>query len=712
MFTRTTLALSACVLAVPMALLLPLTALAQPAPSAAPVSPAPAPSAPPTPPTPPTPPADPAKPAALNLAAFPPPQRLGIRANFLQRQLGIIPTLVLVPDEGSYIAAIRGWSTGPKGATRYPVLIDDGSWASQQRIMRFARAFKPKSIVRWQAPEAERRLPDDLDARRSLIESAVASAWSVHAPAPTTPAALRAEWKKFDFEPAGAVIAWPDDPAWPAALALAASRGQPIIWVKPTNPDVNGSLDLPALDAISGAVIAGLEETGYAFRTLGDTIDALTLCLNVPSKVWLGDASEAKYYATTDVLGRTVKEPRRDRWAYASQIFGDRPSSAYDAMCGLFLVPDNAWLFDGYDSTQPWVLWDMTRAAEPLRQKAGMTVLLDDPEGGAGASIRELRDRAAGSNPNQPARLPGIDAGLISFNTKGNPDFFTLNPGNAKPADIPLLRRPAMVYFVHSFSFNQPANLSTVAGVWLSRGVYAYIGSVHEPTLGGFTPTPYLTGRMAEGAAWAAAARENDSKVWKIAVFGDALIAFGPQGPRLSAPLPLAQPTILADTLAPLLIERKFADALRLLALQGRDADAARLCLAIAKDSPADLTPEAALAAVSSCFFSGDAAAFQTAATACLPALQDQQRVERERLQPVRDMIWHALWPDLGKLTPQQATLLAGALRPENLARDAQEGYAAIMRTQGEDAARAFLDKARLMVKDRETSDAIDKIGR
>lgn len=703
MLIRTTLALAACMLAIPIA---PSITLAQPAPSSTPAPPppplpAPAPSAPP---------ADAAKPAALNLAAFPPPQRLGIRANFLQRQLGIIPTLVLVPDEGSYIAAIRGWSTGPKGATRYPVLIDDGSWSSQQQIMRFARAFKPKSIVRWQAPEAERRLPDDLDARKALIESAVAAAWGVHAPAPTTPAALRAEWKKFDFEPAGAVIAWPDDTAWPAALALAASRGQPIIWVKPTHSDVNGALDLSTMDALSGAVIAGLEDTGYAFRTLGDTIDALTICLNVPSKVWLGDASEAKYYATTDALGRPVKEPRRDRWAYASQIFGDRPSSAYDAMCGLFLVPDSAWLFDGYDSTHPWVLWDMTRAAEPLRQKAGITVLLDDPEGGAGASIRELRDRAAGVG--HTPRVPGVDAGLISFNTMGNPDFFTLKPGNAKPADIPLLRRPAMVYFVHSFSFNQPVNLSTVAGVWLARGVYAYIGSVHEPTLGGFTPTPYLTGRMAEGAAWAAAPRENDSKVWKIAVFGDALITFGPQGPRLSAPLPLAQPVILADTLTPLLKDRKFAEALRLLALQGRDADAARLCLAIAKDSPANLTPDAALAAVSSCFFSGDAAAFLTAATACLPALQDQQRVERERLQPVRDMIWHALWPDLGKLTPQQATLLTGALRPENLARDAQEGYSAIMRAQGEDAARAFLDKARLMVKDRETSDAIDKIGR
>lgn len=658
------------------------------------------------PPTPAPRPADDKPAATINLAALPPALRLGVRANFLQRQLGVIPTIVLVPDEASYIAAISAWSTKPDGAIRFPVLIDDGSWASQQRIMQFVRAFKPEAIVRWQLPADRRALPKDVEAWKTLIESAAAGVWG------STPAELTARWKAIGFEPAGVVVAWPEDPAWTAALALAASRGQPIVWYKPPLMDPSAMTDLGATDALSGAAMATLDKTGYAYRTLGDTIDAITICLNIPSKVWLGEKDDRRLLATTDVIGRAAKEPRRDRWAYASQIFGDSGRAAHDAMCGLFLLPESAWLLDGYDSTQPWINWDMTAAAERLRT-IGLTITLDDAPGGA--TLPDLRARVAGLRGAKDGSIErGIDAGLIGMNTQGNPDFFGLPLGAGKPGDVPVLRRPAMAYVVHSFSVNQPGNRATIGGAFLSRGVYAYIGSVHEPFLQAFPPTPILMGRLAEGAAWAAAARDNDARVWKIAVFGDALITLGPQGPRLKAPLPsaLAGSAYISESLTPLLKERKFAAAMRLLAIQGRDTDAARLCAAIAKDSPADFTPEVALAGIGSCFFAGDLQVFITTATACLPALRDDARVQREGLEPVRDMIWQALYPRLGDPTPQEADLLAAALRPDTLARDAAEGFAAMRIARGEEAARTLLTKARLMVKDRETSDAIDKIAR
>src|SRR5262249_1871807 len=162
-------------------------------------------------------------------------------------------------------------------------------------------------------------------------------------------------------------------------------------------------------------------------------------------------------------------------------------------------TPDSAWLFDGYDSSQPWILWDMTKAAGEL-DRIGIKSVLDDGPNGQGLS--DLRVRAAGVRQGPTSSLKGepgmgIDAGLIAGNTSGKPEFVDLKPGQGKPVDIPVLRRPAMVYFVHSFSAWSPTARSTIAGVWLERGAYAYLGSVDEPMLSGFLPTPLAMARLA-----------------------------------------------------------------------------------------------------------------------------------------------------------------------------------------------------------------------
>ena len=56
-----------------------------------------------------------------------------------------LPILIIVSDEPSYIEAIARWTIH----ARYPVLLDDGTEAAREDIARFARAYSPKSILRW-----------------------------------------------------------------------------------------------------------------------------------------------------------------------------------------------------------------------------------------------------------------------------------------------------------------------------------------------------------------------------------------------------------------------------------------------------------------------------------------------------------------------------------------------------------------------------------
>lgn len=645
------------------------------------------------------------QPQSMDINTLPPGLKLGVRASFVQRQLGVAPTLVLVPDEASYVAAVSAWATKPDGAVRFPVLFDDGSYLAQQQIARFVRAFKPTSVVRWQAPEGKREWPKDTTARQTMIENAAASVWGAKSAAD-----LKARFDEMKFQPPGVVVAWPDDAAWTGALALAAGRGQPILWIKPPHGDPDSAISPAQADDISRAITTSLDAAGYSYSKLGDTIDAVTIALSTGVKLQLPPEDKRAMLALTDVVGREPREPRSGRWAYASQLLGDRNAATYDAMCSMFLTPDRAWLVDGYDASNPW---DMTKAAEPLARVGIKAEVADAP---SGVGLSQVLSRLAGSR--SPAADKdtsgfGVDAGFIAFNTSGNSDFFEMKPGTGRPVDMPILHRPASVYFVHSWSAYLPARRACISGMWRERGAYAYVGSVHEPLLGGFTQTPMFTTRLAAGVAWAAAPREDGGKCWKIAVFGDPLMTVGPQGPRLAADvLPLKDARSIADDLPIFLKEKKFTDALRTLALLGRDADAARLCLALAKDNPGALTPEAGLAGIGPCFIAGDYPAFLTAAKAAAPALADEARVGRERIAEVRDMVWHALYVSIGRASAEEAALLGAMLRPENLARDAGDAYMALNRTSGPQAAAAMLAKAKLLAKDRQTSDALDRLGR
>ncbi len=672
------------------------------------------------PPTAPAPqPTKPDEPVRQASPSIPPSVRLGMRADAVRRRVPQTPVVVIVPDPSSYVAAIGTWSMPESGPmVRFPVLIDDGTWQSQEDVARFVRAFRPEAVVRWGAPK-DAALPADAPARQAAIEKAAAAAWGAD-----SAAAVRERWKKLQFTPAGIVAATADDPAWTAALALAAGHGEPIVWVH-TSQDISGALTMEAADELTAALQGACTALGYTWEVLGDDIDAVSLCLNCPVQTQRFDLSPKdarRYFATTDVIGRYVRAEREERWAWAGQVFGTEARAAYWAMCALFLEPRRAWLFDGYEDKPPWSAWDAMAAGQELARVGLATAVSDKGRQGADdwrlfTAGRARVERAPGGEPGAPRaqERAGVDAGLIAVNTMGNADFFDLRPGQCRAGDVPVLEVPAMVHFVHSWSCTRPADRTTVGGRWLERGAYGYVGATFEPYLQAFVPTPLLARRLTAAVPWGAAARLDNGPPWKIAVLGDPLMTLGPAAPRLEAEqdgtpggisqrwrLSLAGAADVQEELGAAVKAKRFDQALRDLSLLGRGGDAARLARAIINDEPAALTPDVALNAVMSVYLAG------------APELETFKRVyaalgpEAERHPELKDLAWQALWPVIGTLREDEIGLLRTSVRADQVVRDAMELTRAVERVKGRGAARQILAEIRATVTDAEARKALD----
>lgn len=671
------------------------------------------------------------------------------------------PTLVIVRDEASYLAALAGWKVDGEGVLRqYPVLIDDGTYASEQRIARFVRAFAPKSVVEFAttAPDAWPAPAKGIE-RRAVLDRALASCWGAIAapgadgalPADSKPAeampgdakageqdapkvqlapgqlerdALKSRWKSLGHDPVGVVATWPTDPSWTAGLALAIGRGQPIIWLEPREGGVGGLLSVSDADTINQQVYRGITDTGFTRDAGFEGIQCMTLCLNMPVKVLLPEGDKRGLLALTDWVGRFASKGKAgaERWGIAGQVFGTASESAYIAMCSLFLpFPERPWLFDGYNSVKPWSGFDMTLSARYFEQ-AKIDVLLDDANDGKG--LDDLRRRASGTRSSSGQGASGgaggteaglgMDVGLVCFNTSGNADFFELKPGIAKPVDIPMMRRPCAVHFVHSWSANNPASRSTVAGMWLERGAYAYIGSVHEPFLAAFVPSPIFVRRLLADFPWGYVGRIDSGEPWKIAVIGDPLLTKGADPAKTSTTtLDLAGTRSLSDALPTLLRAKDYAKALRTLGMLGRDKDAARLLALLLRDHAAQVTPEVAISGIGSAYAMGDLETLLKTARVLIPTLENPPVVENERLAEVRDMVWHATWGVQSTLREDEAELLTKMLRPENLVRDADEAARAIERFGGKlGTRRDVVDRAKGLTKDPQTIGELMKIAR
>jgi len=644
----------------------------------------------------------------LRVEDLPPQVRLGIRSELLRRQLGVLPTVVVVRDERSYVIAISEWSLD-KG--HFPVLIDDGTPQARLQIARFVRAFEPAKVVRWDAPAAN-AWPADKAGRQTLVEAALSSAWGAQGPGRTLE-----RYKQLNHTPPGVIAASMDDPAWTAALALAAGRGQLIAWIDapPIGGGASGAMSLVQAGQLSEDIARFCRDAGLGYDQLGDAVDAVTLCMATPVKAVVPSTSPplgrapfvckpGEAVATTDIVGRKVGAGEyMERWAWCGQIFGTASSAANDAMCALFIQPRAAWLFDGYENTGVWNAFDCTAAGAMLTKGGFATSVADVPRQGSeewrvlsAGAWRTLggtkKPKGAGAEgPGGAGEVGGVSAGLICVNTSGMSESFDLRPGQCVGGDIPMLNLPTIVHFVHSWSAQQPGNTATVAGRWLERGAYAYIGSVHEPFLTAFQPTPDFVKRMLAPAPLGAAARIDGMGPWRIAVIGDPLITFGVPAPRLDSPLPLTGAVDTAVLIAEALKAGKFGEAVENLLIAGRDADALRLTRAMLRDQKEQVTQEVALAVLPVAFMKADLETFTDLADLTSPRVNDVESVGHGP----GDMLWQALGaaggPQGTLLSQRQMVLLMSFPRRESTLRDAEEIARVVRKVEGQASAQRYL---------------------
>ena len=145
-----------------------------------------------------------------------------------------------------------------------------------------------------------------------------------------------------------------------------------------------------------------------------------------------------------------------------------------------------------------------------------------------------------------------------------------------------------------------------MGGRFIERGVYVYAGSVDEPFLNAFVPTPLIARRLAGSLPFGAAVRHDNAKVWKVTVLGDPLVTVGPAGRRIEGEIKVDGSIDLETRSKERLKSGDYEGAIQDLAMLGNDQAVTRLSIALLQDQPDSFTPTAAMHAIPSLFRSGE----------------------------------------------------------------------------------------------------------
>ncbi|MBT4523813.1 MAG: hypothetical protein HOC21_02705 [Phycisphaerae bacterium] len=523
---------------------------------------------------------------------------LGTKTAMVQKKLPVLNQVVLVPDEATYLDEIARWT--PK--KRWPVLFNQEPFASQ-----FIRTFSPEKI--WL-----RESVGKIKNIATAMQHTVANAWGGET-------SIEDALKKLQFPPLGVVLTSPSDPARTAAVALAAGRGQLLLYMSNDWGETTTSMPESKTSELITAINSTLNKTGLSYNSIGDEVDVLTVCMSLPARVDCSYARENPV-AVSDVIGR---DEDGKRFAWTGWIFGSRANSAYTAMCSLFLERDNYWLCNTYPNNGGWAAYSTDGIVGVLQQYGIQCTTV----GGTLAAL-------------QAAEVDGVTADVLYFTTKGNQDFFDMSDSRTAPTWLPILNSPATLYFVHSWSLKNPTVQDTVGGTWLSRGVYAYVGSSHEPMLQAFVPPVEVMRRTVSYIPFLLASRWSSnegqrSKVWRVNTIGDPLMLCPPKSTMSRTILPPLHADLYTDAAlvaksnmklaAEIKTDSTFANAIRSAILLGNDEIAVSLWIvAINENVRGEIVARAALPAL---FRQGALSDFIVAFT----MLKTPKRLEK-------DMLW------------------------------------------------------------------------
>tara|TARA_R110002072_G_scaffold42064_4_gene117535 strand:+ start:97704 stop:99845 length:2142 start_codon:yes stop_codon:yes gene_type:complete len=539
-----------------------------------------------------------------------PMRRAGLKAAMLRQIQTVVPVVIIVEDAQSYLFAISNW----EGMVRFPVLWDDGSSIAHEHIARFVRSFQPEHVLRLKDTSGP-QWTGSREQKQQLVEDALGKALNEQ----------QSDWKATlkglndsGVISPGMVVTDVIDTTWPAALALSAGRLQPISFVKKTSHSYQ-PLSSADADTLERAIERTAQATGHRWDTIGDDIDAITLAVNTGTMISTGRNGVQDKLATSDRIGRRESNGSGERWAYCGQIIGNEAQVTYQAMCALFLKIDQGFVWDGYDSSAPWNTYDGTAAAESLRS-GGLAVELNDEPNNTMHSWKLRTVRPVGNIPADEtadektdeesskavdAKTNSSSAGIFLMNSKGASNMFDLPgvvDGTGRPGHMPMLDVPFALHIVHSFSLQYPRNRDTVGGRLLERGVFVYAGSVDEPYLSAFVPTPNIARRLMGSLAFATAVRFDDGKVWKVAVLGDPLVTVGSPGTRIDGSMNVPGAIDLDQRSKTRLKEGDYLGAIEDLSLLGHDELVVRIAKALLKDKPESFDSKVAKAAIPSLY--------------------------------------------------------------------------------------------------------------
>jgi len=549
--------------------------------------------------------------AQPTLEQLPWPIQLGLRSAKVTEAFPLVDRVVLVPDTATYLDELGKWS--PRG--RWPVLIEDPTFTPM-----FVRRFKPAQLIRRDSVGPREVTVADLE---RIVIGAFGGSAEV--------ASIREVFATQQYPPPGVVITSLKDPAWTAAIALAAGHGQPLAFLEEAFGGPNDELDLVAAKSLGDAVTEIVRRQGYPWEKLGDAIDTITICRDLPVRAAV-TASADSPVATTDLLGRHADG---SHYAFAGWIFGDEIRCAYVAMCSLFLAREQVWMVNGYPLEGEWGTYATGKAGDLLQPR--------------GFAAQDFSGAAANETSWLRLLMGGVTADVIFVNSKGNTDFFDLTEGRGHPYDAPILNTPAIVQFIHSWSMNKPGDGACVGGAWIERGAYAAVGSVHEPFLSAFVPPGEIANRCVNLIPYLIAARWWDGqhplgKPWRVMTYGDPLMLCAPPAPppdgvgKARISMPLESGVDLTERVKELMRDTKtdltgesHRQALVILDMLGRDEIAEQLWTAAEAAGRGDAAARAALPAL---FRMRDTRQFMKA--------WDQLR---GRDAACLDMLWHLMWP-------------------------------------------------------------------
>lgn len=451
-----------------------------------------------------------------------------------------VETVLLVPNESSFIAAINNWPDD----RFYPILIEDAWFAPM-----FIRAYKPKQVVRWSLPLTNTTQKNNTSDTDKLIQTNLANTIEKH-----NQSIQRRDTK---IPPPGLVVIDTTSTLRCAGLALALGRNQPAFISQ--SPWKHSRIIKSSELAMTNQKIMPMMM--YWMLPQPDSWCALTLAIDLPyrykfnkiefdklhnslKKVWNkpnGVPGLQNLFATDDFLGRT---PNSTRLAVVGRLTGNPTQSIYQAMCSLFLQPSNILLFDNYSSKTNFFGQYKLHHTANILSKTHNTKLVEK-ELVLPAMLRKL------TRPHSPYDM-------LWLNSSGGGYYFNLaKQAHGHPDDIPL-NTPASYYVIHSGSAVDPYNPHTIAGRAILGGAFWYFGSMSEPFLMAFMRPTGMAHKTLAQTPLAFTTRQLPHNPiyypWKLFVVGDPLYTIRKQPAKrsndrpplnstpLPAPLPLNSP--------------------------------------------------------------------------------------------------------------------------------------------------------------------------